>query len=169
LPIVFDSLKRRAFWIVARTCIALYRTFPVFGTLRASIGILQQDDRFLVIHRNDGRGVSLPGGISGWKETAEETLRREIREETGLRVTQKKLKLKYYSDADVPCSISVFEVQASGDLQNSWEGSARWTTLSELEPRLVASQRPVIEVMKRMAVDAALFTQEITHGEFNEK
>jgi 8-oxo-dGTP pyrophosphatase MutT (NUDIX family) len=169
LPIVFHSLKRRAFWIVARTCFALYRTFPLFGTLRASIGILQRDDKFLVIHRNDGRGVSLPGGISGWKETEEETLGREIREETGLRVTGQELKLKYYSDADVPCSISVFEVQASGDLQNSWEGSFRWNTLAELEPRLVASQRPVVEVMKRMVVQATTFHSGTTHGEFNEK
>jgi 8-oxo-dGTP pyrophosphatase MutT (NUDIX family) len=140
------------FWILARTCFALYRLFPLFGTLRASIGIIRQNDKFLVIQRNDGRGFCLPGGMSGWQETEEETLAREILEETGLSVTGKDLKLKYYSDADVPCNISVFEVQASGDVKNSWEGAPQWTTLAELEPRMLPSQRPVLELLRTMAL-----------------
>src|SRR5271169_3926578 len=131
--------------MVARTCFTLYRWFPLFGTLRASIGIIRLDDKILIIHRNDGRGLSLPGGISKRRETEEETLVREIREETGLSVTGKELKLHYYSDADVPCNISVFEVEASGELKNSWEGSPQWTTVAEIEPRLLPSQRPVLD------------------------
>ena len=136
--------------MVARTCFTLYPWFPLFGTLRASIGIIQRDEKFLVIHRNDGRGLSLPGGISKWRETEEETLRREILEETGLSVTGKELKLKYYSDADVPCNISVFAVQASGELKNSWEGSPQWMTAAEIEPGLLPSQRPVLEILKQI-------------------
>jgi len=142
------------FWMVARTCFTLYRWFPLFGTLRASIGIIQRGDKILIIHRNDGRGLSLPGGISKWRETEEETLTREILEETGLSVTEKELKVHYYSDADVPCNISVFEVQASGELKNSWEGSPRWTTVAEMEPRLLPSQRPLLELLKAMSTDA---------------
>lgn len=82
-----ENLRRRLFWIVARTCLALYRRFPLFGTLRASIAIIQRNQQLLVIQRNDGRGLSLPGGIASWKEAEEETLRREVQEETGLRVT----------------------------------------------------------------------------------
>jgi ADP-ribose pyrophosphatase YjhB (NUDIX family) len=154
LPTVLDDFKRRMFWMVARTCFTLYRWLPLFGTLRASIGIIQRDDKILIIHRNDGRGLSLPGGISKWQETEEETLRREILEETGLSVTGKELKLHYFSDADVPCNISVFEVQASGELKNSWEGSPQWTTVAEMEPRLLPSQRHVLELINEMSRNA---------------
>jgi 8-oxo-dGTP pyrophosphatase MutT (NUDIX family) len=154
LQTVVQDVKRRLFWLVARTCFMAYRRLPVFGTLRASIGIIQSGDKFLAIHRNDGRGISLPGGISSWREPEVETLRREILEETGLAVTAQDLKLKYYSEADVPCNISVFDVRASGELKNSWEGSAQWATLAELEVRLMPSQRPVMELVKTMAANA---------------
>ena len=64
------------------------------------------------------------------------------------------MKLKYYSDADVPCNISVFEVQASGELKNSWEGSPQWTTVTETEQRLLPSQRPVLELLRQMSTNA---------------
>jgi ADP-ribose pyrophosphatase/8-oxo-dGTP diphosphatase len=143
----FASLKRRLFWIVARTCFGLYCIFPVFGSLRASIAIIRREREFLVIERADGRGLSLPGGISNWKEPEAETVRREVLEETGLIVTALELQMSYQSSADLPCTISVFEVQAIGDLQDSWEGSPRWMTLEELQPRLLKSQRPVLEAL----------------------
>jgi 8-oxo-dGTP pyrophosphatase MutT (NUDIX family) len=149
LPTVLDDVKRRIFWVIARTCFTLYRCFPLFGTLRAAIGIIQRDDKFLVIHRNDGRGLCFPGGMSSWRELADDTLRREILEETGLSVTGKELKLEYYSDADVPCNISVFTVQASGELKNSWEGTPQWMTADEIEPALVLSQQPVLELLRK--------------------
>jgi 8-oxo-dGTP pyrophosphatase MutT (NUDIX family) len=151
LPTVLDDLKRRLFWMVARTCFSLYRLFPLFGTLRASIGIIQREGKILIIHRNDGRGLSLPGGIAKRKETEEETLTREILEETGLSVTGKKFRRKYYSDADVPCNISVYEVQAAGELKNSWEGSPQWNTVAEIELRLLPSQRPVLDLLSEIS------------------
>jgi 8-oxo-dGTP pyrophosphatase MutT (NUDIX family) len=148
---VLQGLKRRVFWVFARSCFAVYRRVPVFGALRASIAIIRRGDRFLAIHRNDGRGISLPGGISKWRETQEETLRREIREETGLAVTGLELKRKYYSDAELPCNIWVYEVQTSGEAKDSWEGLAQWATVEELEAGLMQSQRALLEVMKGMA------------------
>ena len=146
-----ENLRRRLFWIVARTCLALYRRFPLFGTLRASIAIIQRGQQFLGIQRNDGRGLCLPGGIAGWRESAEDTLRREVLEETGLRVTSLERRMRYHSQTDVPCDISAFEVQAEGELRNSWEGSPRWMTLAELEPRMLPSQRPVLELLRKMS------------------
>jgi 8-oxo-dGTP pyrophosphatase MutT (NUDIX family) len=146
-----ENLKRSLFWIVARTCFTLYRWFPLFGLLRASIGIIHRNGEFLVIERNDGRGFSLPGGISGWKEAEEETLRREVTEETGMTVTSFEFRMRYRSTTDVPCIISVFEVQATGEPRNSWEGSPRWMALTEIQPRLVKSQRPVLELFTRMS------------------
>jgi 8-oxo-dGTP pyrophosphatase MutT (NUDIX family) len=150
---MIESLKRRVFWIIARTCFALYRWLPVFGTLRASIAIIRRSQTFLVIQRNDGRGLSLPGGIADWKEAEEQTLRREVLEETGLSVTGQELRLRYGSTADVPCTISVFEAEASGELKDSWEGSPRWMTLPELEPRLLGSQRPVLELLRKISAE----------------
>ncbi len=151
---MIETLKRRLFWIIARTCFKLYRWFPLFGLLRASIGIIRQGESFLVIQRNDGRGLSLPGGIAGWKETEEETLRREVTEETGLNVTSQELRMRYESRADVPCTISVFEVEASGELKNSWEGAPRWITVTELDRQLLGSQRPVFELLTKIAAQA---------------
>jgi 8-oxo-dGTP pyrophosphatase MutT (NUDIX family) len=150
---MLDTLKRRVFWIIARTCFALYRWFPLFGTLRASIAIIRQGETFLVIQRNDGRGVSLPGGISGWKEAEEKTLRREVLEETGLSVTGQELRFRYRSTADVPCTISVFEAKASGELKDSWEGSPRWMTASDLAPRLMKSQQPVLQLLHKISAE----------------
>jgi len=143
-------LKRRLFWVIARTCFALYRTFPVFGSLRASIGIIYREHKFLAIRRNDGRGYSLPGGIAGWREAEESTLRREVHEETGLHVAGLSLQTRYQSTADVPCTISVFTVEAEGDLRESWEGSPQWLTLAELEAKLIKSQKPAVEWMRKI-------------------
>jgi 8-oxo-dGTP pyrophosphatase MutT (NUDIX family) len=144
----FEILKRRVFWVVARTGLFLYRRFPIFGYLRASIAIIYRDGRFLMIQRNDGRGVSLPGGIASRKESEEETLRREVFEETGLNVTSLDLRFRFDSTADVPCHVAVFEVQVEGELKDSWEGSPQWMTLAELEPRILKSQRAVLEWMR---------------------
>ena len=154
MPTLFANVKRRLFWIFARTCFTLYRWFPLFGELRASIGIIRRGAKILVIYRNDGRGLSLPGGLADWREAEETTLRREVLEETGLSVTGLKPRMRYRSTADVPCAISVFEVEASGELKDSWEGSPRWMTPDELEPRLLESQRPVLELLKKISAKA---------------
>jgi 8-oxo-dGTP pyrophosphatase MutT (NUDIX family) len=151
LPSVFEVLQRRLYWIVANGCRKLYGMFPLFGTLRASLAVIHHDGKFLVIQRNDGRGVSLPGGISNWREAEEQTFDREVLEETGMTVSEKKLILRFYSEVEFPCNISLFEVQTtSGSSRSSWEGSPQWMTIDELEPQLVTSQRPVISVFRRI-------------------
>jgi len=152
LPALADSLKRRIFWIVARVCFAGYRWFPIFGSLRASLAIIHRHGKFLLIQRNDGRGVSLPGGIASWREAEALTLRREVLEETGMSVTAEVFRLRYFSNADVPCNISVFEVTACGDLKTSWEGTPRWMPLEEIEPQLLQSQRPVLELLREISL-----------------
>jgi 8-oxo-dGTP pyrophosphatase MutT (NUDIX family) len=146
-----ETLKRRAFWVIAHVCFKLYRWFPVLGSLRASIAILYRDGKFLVIHRNDGRGVSLPGGIASRGEHEEVTVRREVLEETGMSVTSAEVKMRYHSNADVPCDITVFRAEAIGDLKESWEGSPRWMTVEEIEARMLRSQHPVLTLMKKIS------------------
>jgi 8-oxo-dGTP pyrophosphatase MutT (NUDIX family) len=151
LRTVLNDLKRRLFWIFARSCFALYGWFPLFGTLRASLGVIYRDGKFLVIHRNDGRGMSLPGGLSGWKEAEEKTLEREVLEETGMTVTGKELVLRFYSEVEFPCTVSLFAVQATGEVKDSWEGSPRWMTVNEMAPQFVESQQPALDVMRKMS------------------
>lgn len=146
-----QNLKRQAFWLVARVCFKLYRWFPVFGPLRASVAIIHSGQKFLVILRNDGRGVSLPGGIASRGEPEEATLRREVHEETGLTVSGVEFQMRYFSNADVPCNISVFRAEAVGELKTSWEGSPRWMTVDEIETQILESQRPVLEFMRKVA------------------
>jgi 8-oxo-dGTP pyrophosphatase MutT (NUDIX family) len=153
LPTLLQNLKRRLFWIVARTCFTLYRWLPLFGSLRASIAIIRRSQTFLVIQRNDGRGFSLPGGISGRNEAEIDTLHREVLEETGLAVTSEKLRMRYRSTAEVPCHIAVFEVEATGELEDSWEGSPRWMTIPELEPKLMNGQRPVLDLLRKISAE----------------
>lgn len=126
----------------------------MFGSLRASIGVIHREEKILVIQRNDGRGFSLPGGIAGWREGVAETLVREVFEETGMKVIRADLQMQYHSNADVPCNISVFRAEADGDLKDSWEGSPQWMTVEELEPRLLESQRPVLELMRKIVEGA---------------
>ena len=47
------NLKHRLFWVVSRTSHFLYRHFPIFGPLKAAIGIIQTDDNYLMIERNE--------------------------------------------------------------------------------------------------------------------
>jgi 8-oxo-dGTP pyrophosphatase MutT (NUDIX family) len=149
--LALEKVKRRLFWVVARMCFALYRRFPLFGSLRASVAIICRNNEILVIQRNDGRGLSLPGGIAKRKEAEEDTLRREVLEETGLTVHSPQLRMRYHSSADVPCDISVFEVQVAGEPRNSWEGTPAWKTAVELESRILKSQRPVLELLRKMS------------------
>jgi 8-oxo-dGTP pyrophosphatase MutT (NUDIX family) len=139
-----DQFKRQLFRIISRLAFGTYRRFPVFGALRASIGIIRNHDRYLAIDRSDGRGYSFPGGLASPWEDDEAALRREVKEETGLSVVEARPVLRYFSQVVIPCHIAVFEVSAQGDLRGSWEGKPVWATLSDLEARIMASQRPTI-------------------------
>jgi 8-oxo-dGTP pyrophosphatase MutT (NUDIX family) len=150
LPSLLDNLKRRAFWIIARVCVQLYRWFPIFGSLRSSVAIVHQDRKILIVERNDGRGLSLPGGVSSRREAEEITMRREVLEETGLIVESAEFQMSYHSTADVPCDISVFIAKAKGELKASWEGTPRWAAVDEIEPRLMESQRPILPLLRKI-------------------
>lgn len=138
-------MRKKLFWLVSRTAFALYKRLPIFGDLRAAVAIIQDCDRYLVIHRNDGRGYSFPGGISHLSEPESVTLLREIREETGLIPRDSELLFRYRTDIDIPCVISVFRAQAQGTLAASWEGSPKWIDLKTLELGVARSQRPIVD------------------------
>jgi 8-oxo-dGTP diphosphatase len=48
--------------------------------------VIEQDGKFLLIDRSDGLGYTIPGGIVRHRETIEQCVLREAREETGYEV-----------------------------------------------------------------------------------
>lgn len=138
-------VKRGMFALISRVGMAAYSHFPVFGSLRASVGLIRNGDLVLVIERSDGRGLSLPGGLSFLWESAERTLVREVFEETGLLVKRSDLLFEYHAATELPCNISVFAVEAQGELTDSWEGSPCWLPLIQTRARLIASQRAIVD------------------------
>jgi 8-oxo-dGTP diphosphatase len=139
------QMSRRAFWVVSRASLALYRRFPVFGSLRAAVGIIRQSNQYLLIHRNDGRGFSFPGGLAMPRESEERALKREVNEETGLEITASELDFRYFSAEDVPCNISVFKVDVTGELRGSWEGLPQWVERGAIRAGILKSQIPIVE------------------------
>ena len=139
-------LSTKLFWLISRTALGVYSAVPIFGALKASLGVMRDENTFLVIHRSDGRGHSFPGGIQLPWESAQQALVREVREETGLNVTRSAVKLQYYSDVDVPVNITVFEMEARGEMRDSWEGTPCWLHATDLHRSLIASQRPILAI-----------------------
>jgi NUDIX domain len=141
----FDQIKRGAFAVLSRSAIAIYSRFPIFGYLRAGIAVIRKDSLLLVIERSDKRGISFPGGLAWPWETAEQAMKREILEETGLRVVESSLLCEYRSCAEIPCKLTVFEAQVNGRLRDSWEGSPRWLAGAKIKESLIPSQRQIID------------------------
>src|SRR5262249_9716745 len=137
MPAPIQTIKGLAFKLIAKSAIAVYSRFPVFGDLRAAVAVLRQNGLILVIDRDDGRGLSFPGGLTHPGESPEESMRREVREETGLEVEQARLLFEYRSTSDVPCVVTVFEATANGTLGGSWEGTPRWLSISEVNSRIL--------------------------------
>ncbi|HTZ98127.1 MAG TPA: NUDIX hydrolase [Terriglobales bacterium] len=144
---VLSRLGKCTFWILSRAGLAIYSRFPIFGRLRVALGVIRNQDRILAIERSDGRGVSFPGGIAMPWEDIEKAAHREILEETGLRVTHSVLKMHYLDSVEVPVDLSVFEVEADGELRASWEGTPRWLDLNELRQRVLPSQRRIVDTL----------------------
>ena len=141
------SLRARFFWLISRAAHAFYTRFPVLGVIRGAVCLIRRDGGYLVIERNDGLGLGLPGGIMRRNEAPEETLRREVREETGLAVETATLVLTFELKKPFPVHTFVFEVSAQGDLRESWEGVPTVVSLEDLQQRIVAPQRPIIDFL----------------------
>jgi 8-oxo-dGTP pyrophosphatase MutT (NUDIX family) len=143
-----SQFKRFLFSVLSHTGVAIYSRVPIFGHLRAAVAILKQGELYLLIERNDGRGYSFPGGLAMPWETAEQTVKREVLEETGLEIGESRLLFEYRASHEVPCMLSVFEAEASGELTDSWEGSPRWLSLNDVKDRMLPSQRDIINRMR---------------------
>jgi 8-oxo-dGTP pyrophosphatase MutT (NUDIX family) len=107
--------------------------------------VIRKGQLVLVIDRSDGRGLSFPGGLAMPWETSEEAMKREVSEETGLAVKHSAQLFEYRSSADVPVILAVFTVEAEGELKDSWEGSPIWLPFADIRPRLLPSQKEIVD------------------------
>ncbi|MGH9393992.1 MAG: NUDIX domain-containing protein [Terriglobales bacterium] len=116
------SFSANLFRLCSRAFVAVYGRFPLFGDLRSSVAIIQRGDQFLLQHRSDGLGWAFPGGTALFWENPEQTLRRELLEETGMEMVSCRALFQYRDCAFVPSRISVFAAEVAGTPRGSWEG-----------------------------------------------
>ena len=143
--------RRLLFYLVSRTAIALYRTFPVFGRLQGAIAIIRHGSCFVVLQRADGLGIAFPGGMTRRGEHPADTARREVLEETGLHLDELTFRFAFPDDSLYPAETHVFEAELPAEsaleLRSTWEGEAREVTLAELRAGIVVSHVRVLEFL----------------------
>lgn len=99
--------------------------------------IIKKNNKFLAVKLSYYDGYALPGGHVEEGESMEDALKREVFEETGLKIKS----LKYFrsyptSFAKYPSLCASFIVDASGNLRESEEGRLSWVSSSELMKNL---------------------------------
>ncbi len=96
-------------------------------------GFIEKDGKMLFLDLSYMKGFGLPGGIVGDDEDVETALEREIAEETGLSVTNKKYLWSIsYIKHGVPSMLLMYVVQTSGQQHGSIEGKLLWRDPSEV-------------------------------------
>lgn len=116
----------------------------------ASVAVVVQDNgRYLMIKRRDGRGFGLPGGYIKLHESAEAAAIREVKEETGYQIKlmgvrailSGKRKSTRVRAVDIVFNGEVI----GGDMQDSIEGKCQWVELDEVRDRLAFDYLKAIE------------------------
>ena len=95
--------------------------------LASVAGIIEKDGKILLLKQTYVKGLGIPGGIIEATETLETALWREIREETGLSVTDSAY---FYSTTaffkGYPTLSIIFKAKAEGEMKGSDEGELVW-------------------------------------------
>ncbi len=119
----------------------IYRVIVLFtlGQISPLLGvgaIIEQDGKILLIDRSDGLGFTIPGGIVRHKETVEQCVKREVREETGYEINLTGLVGVYSSLKRDPrfraIAITYKGSIISGTQHGSGEGEPCWRTPEEV-------------------------------------
>jgi ADP-ribose pyrophosphatase YjhB (NUDIX family) len=98
--------------------------------------IIEREGKFLLIHRSDRLGYTIPGGIVRYRETLEACVLREVQEETGYTVALEGIVGIYSALERDPrfraVSIAYRGSIISGSEHASGEGKPCWHTFSEV-------------------------------------
>jgi 8-oxo-dGTP diphosphatase len=111
-------------------------TLGQISPLLGAGAIIEQDGKILLIDRSDGLGYTIPGGIVRHKETLEQCVLREVREETGYEINLIGLVGVYSSLKRDPrfraIAIAYKGSILSGTPHGSGEGDPCWRTPEEV-------------------------------------
>ena len=143
-----DNPGPRLFRLCSRTFVAVYGRVPLLGELRCAVGVIQRGDRVLLQDRSDGCGWSFPGGVAWFWEVPEQTMRREVREETGMEVGPCRLLFSYACRKPIPQRIFVYAAEAAGEPRSSWEGVASWERREAIPEPFFEPHRPILERLR---------------------
>lgn len=99
----------------------------------SAAAFIERDGKYVVLDLTYRDGYNFPGGLCDPGENLEGTVRREVREETGLTVTA----LRYVGSAEsyqygIPVIVAAFVVEVTGTEHASSEGSLHWLTAKEI-------------------------------------
>src|SRR2546421_9547549 len=128
--------------------IALLTLGQISPLLGAGI-IIEQDGKFLLIDRSDGLGYTIPGGIVRYRETVEQCVLREAREETGYTVTITGLVGIYCTPGSDPrfrsVSIAYKGSVVDGSMHGSSEGEPCWREPQEVYGRMAFDSEDMLK------------------------
>jgi ADP-ribose pyrophosphatase YjhB (NUDIX family) len=96
--------------------------------------VVREDDRVLVIRRDDNGQWEAPGGVLELDESFENGVRREVLEETGLKITVERLTGVYKNLTHGIVALVYRCRPASGDAHSTAEArEVRWMTREEVQ------------------------------------
>ncbi|OIO42722.1 hypothetical protein AUJ63_02245 [Candidatus Pacearchaeota archaeon CG1_02_35_32] len=111
------------------------------GVRTATAGIIEKNGKVLLTKRSkmiaEGGKWCLPGGhVKKW-ETAEDCVKRELKEEVGLDVEKAKLLFvheEFKKDLNLHAVVFVYSLKTKGKIKNNFEvKESRWFTKKEVE------------------------------------
>ncbi len=108
----------RNLWRFGQAVLGVIFRHPVPGT---SIIPILPDGRIVLIRRRDNGRWALPGGIVDWGEDIPKTIRRELKEETGLDLVQIRRLVGVYSAPDRDPRIHSICVVVEADVEGDME------------------------------------------------
>ncbi|MBW4686687.1 MAG: NUDIX hydrolase [Komarekiella atlantica HA4396-MV6] len=114
----------RTLWRYGQTVLGIIFRHPITGT---SIIPILPDGRIVLIRRRDDGRWALPGGMVDWGEDIPSTIRRELKEETGLELAEIRRLVGVYSAPDRDprihsiCVVVEAEVHGTMEVQDTLE------------------------------------------------
>ncbi len=107
------------------------------------VAVIRDGNKVLMINRKDGAGLGLPGGFLRLRESAEDGVKREIKEETGLDIKIKDMihVLSGRRKGTRVCSVDLVysaEIVGNKKLTNSLEGVCQWIDLEDINQHQIA-------------------------------
>src|SRR5689334_18146616 len=109
-----------------------FLTLGQISPILSACVIIEREGKFLLIDRTDGLGFTIPGGIVRYRETVEQCVLREAREETGYDVTISGI-VGVYSAPDRDPRLRAVSIAYKGSIlggteHGSKEGQTCWCT-----------------------------------------